>query len=104
MNCRLPLLANGEPAMAVNDSSEGADFFKEFVEGIFPMSFPAAQTLGAELKLSSLDRPVSVLDLAAGSGVWGIALAQASRESVSASASWSIRASATLRARGPHRA
>src|SRR5262249_37610763 len=53
-------------------------FFEEFVEDIFPMSYAAAQVLGDALKLAGAQKPVSVLDLAAGSGVWGVALAQKS--------------------------
>ena len=34
--------------------------------------------LGEHLKISEIEKPVSVLDIAAGSGVWGIALAQQS--------------------------
>jgi ubiquinone/menaquinone biosynthesis C-methylase UbiE len=42
------------------------------------MSFHVAQELAAHLNLAAADSPISVLDLAAGSGVWGIALAQSS--------------------------
>src|SRR5207248_1791536 len=51
---------------------------QNFVEDIFPMSYPAAQRLADVLELASAKKPVKVLDLAAGSGVWGIALAQRS--------------------------
>jgi ubiquinone/menaquinone biosynthesis C-methylase UbiE len=40
------------------------------------MSYPSAQTLADTLDLDGSGQPVSVLDLAAGSGVWGISLAQ----------------------------
>src|SRR5205085_7628040 len=68
----------GGPTCAINQETEGAAFFAEFVEDIFPMSYPAAQALAKELKLSASTSPVGVLDIASGSGVWGIALAQAS--------------------------
>lgn len=55
----------------------GSDFFRKFVNDIFPMSYPAAQTLAANLDMGESGL-VRVLDLAAGSGVWGIALAQRS--------------------------
>jgi ubiquinone/menaquinone biosynthesis C-methylase UbiE len=42
------------------------------------MSYPAARTLAEGLGLASANGTVKVLDLAAGSGVWGIALAQSS--------------------------
>jgi len=69
------VVATGEPAEPVNQQGPGSEFFKHFVNDIFPMSYPAAQQLAAHLALSG---PASVLDLAAGSGVWGIAIAQSS--------------------------
>jgi ubiquinone/menaquinone biosynthesis C-methylase UbiE len=42
------------------------------------MSYPAAQKLAEHLKLSKAKDKIRVLDLAAGSGIWGIALAQKS--------------------------
>jgi 3-hydroxy-5-methyl-1-naphthoate 3-O-methyltransferase len=70
------VVATGKPAHSVNQQDAGSEFFKEFVVDIFPMSYPSAQALAKSLNLDS--QPTSVLDLAAGSGVWGIALAQAS--------------------------
>jgi ubiquinone/menaquinone biosynthesis C-methylase UbiE len=72
------VVREGKPARPVNGQTDGVEFFKQFVEDIFPMSYPAATALAANLKLEQEENPVSVLDLAAGSGVWGIALAQAS--------------------------
>jgi 3-hydroxy-5-methyl-1-naphthoate 3-O-methyltransferase len=72
------IVRTGKPATSVNQQGDGTAFFKEFVEAIFPLSYPAATVLGDELKLSVAKGPVSVLDLASGSGVWGIALAQKS--------------------------
>lgn len=59
-------------------SQDRAGFFAEFVEGIFPLSYPAARALAVALHIAEATAPVSVLDLGAGSGVWGIALAEAS--------------------------
>jgi ubiquinone/menaquinone biosynthesis C-methylase UbiE len=72
------IVRDGHPTQAVNDQGVGTPFFEKLVEDIFPMSYGAAQKLGDELKLSSASKPVKVLDIAAGSGVWGIALAQKS--------------------------
>ena len=72
------IVRTGRPALSGNRESTGSKFFAGFVEGIFPLSYPAAQTLGEHLKLSKAKSPVSVLDIGAGSGVWGIALAQQS--------------------------
>jgi ubiquinone/menaquinone biosynthesis C-methylase UbiE len=72
------VVRTGKPAMAVNSAKTGAEFFAQFVEALFPMGYHAAQALGEHLKISKVKNPVSVLDIAAGSGVWGIALAEQS--------------------------
>jgi ubiquinone/menaquinone biosynthesis C-methylase UbiE len=82
------IVRTGGPARVVNQETEGAAFFAEFVEDIFPMSYPAAQALAKELKLSGSSSPVNVLDIASGSGVWGIALAQASPNVTVTAADW----------------
>ena len=73
------IVQTGRPAKHVNEAHEGAKFFAEFVEAIFPLSYAAAKALGAHLEISRAKTPVSVLDVAAGSGVWGIALAEQSK-------------------------
>jgi SAM-dependent methyltransferase len=69
------IVGSGKPATAVNSAAEGASFFAKFVEDI-PLSYPSARMLADALNLAAATGPVSVLDLASGSGVWGIALAQ----------------------------
>jgi precorrin-6B methylase 2 len=72
------IVASGKPAGSRADTEAGAAFFAEFVEEIFPLSYPAARALADALGLANATAPISVLDLGAGAGVWGIALAQAS--------------------------
>ena len=72
------VVRTGRPATKVNEQKQGAEFFAEFVESIFPLSFPAANALGAHLRIAKTKGPISVLDIGAGSGVWGIALAKQS--------------------------
>ncbi len=70
------IVATGKPARSVNDESIGAEFFQGFVSDLFPMNYPAARNLAEHLNLAAHSEPVRALDLAAGSGVWGICLAQ----------------------------
>ncbi len=72
------IVRTGRPARAVNEEGEGSKFFEQFVEALFPVGYPGAQALAQSLGVASATGPVEVLDLAAGSGVWSIALAQAS--------------------------
>ena len=72
------IVREGRPAVAVNQETEGTEFFSQLVENIIPMSYPAAQKLGDHLKIAKTKDQIRVLDLAAGSGIWGIALAQKS--------------------------
>jgi len=72
------IVREDRPAVAVNQETEGTEFFSQLVERIIPMSYPAAQRLGDHLKIAKTKNDVRVLDLAAGSGIWGIALAQKS--------------------------
>jgi ubiquinone/menaquinone biosynthesis C-methylase UbiE len=72
------IVREGRPAVAVNQETEGTEFFSQLVENIIPLSYPPAQKLGDHLKLAKAKNEIRVLDLAAGSGIWGIALAQKS--------------------------
>ena len=82
------VVATGTPAISVNQQGPGSEFFQEFVNDIFPMSYHVAQELAAHLDLQASLAPVSVLDLAAGSGVWGIALAQSSAHVTVTAVDW----------------
>ena len=71
------IVETGVPAAeAVNQEGPGSEFFQQFVADIFPMSYPSAQNLARHVNLKGAGHPARVLDLAAGSGVWGIAQAQ----------------------------
>jgi len=78
----------GRPAVAGNHEATGAEFFAEFVEGLFPLSYRAAQVLGEHLGVPKTRGGFSVLDLGAGSGVWGIALAQQSPQVTVRAVDW----------------
>lgn len=72
------IVQTGRPPKRTDTERTGVSFFAEFVEALFPLSYAAAKALGAHLELARTKLPVSVLDIAAGSGVWGIALAEQS--------------------------
>ena len=71
------IVATGRPVVSVNQEDVGTQFFESFVNDIFPMSYPAAKALASHCS-SGATGDFRVLDLAAGSGVWGIAQAQSS--------------------------
>jgi ubiquinone/menaquinone biosynthesis C-methylase UbiE len=71
------IVRTGTPAARVEGQDEGAAFFADFVSDIFNMSAGAAMALGASMA-DRFKKPTRVLDIAAGSGVWGIMLAKAS--------------------------
>ena len=79
---------SGKPVEAVNREGTGAEFFHEFVASIFPMSYPAAWKLAEALDIADAKRPIKALDLAAGSGVWGIALAARSPKVTVTAVDW----------------
>jgi ubiquinone/menaquinone biosynthesis C-methylase UbiE len=72
------IVRGGRPAVAVNLESEGTEFFSQLVETIIPMSYASAQKLSDHLKVANAKNEMRAIDLAAGSGIWGIALAQKS--------------------------
>jgi ubiquinone/menaquinone biosynthesis C-methylase UbiE len=72
------IVRDGRPPVAVNQETEGTEFFSQLVETIIPMSYPGAQKLADHLKVAKAKEQMRVIDLAAGSGIWGIAVAQKS--------------------------
>src|SRR5204862_2775229 len=72
-----------------NREEEGTNFFSELVENIMPMSYGGAQALANHLQIGGRTAPLRVLDIAAGSGIWGIALAQKSPQVEVTAVDWS---------------
>lgn len=82
------VVRTGQPARAIDGESDGVGFFLQFVEGIFYIHQPAAETVADALGVSEADKPLSILDVAAGSGVWSIALARQSPETRVTAVDW----------------
>jgi ubiquinone/menaquinone biosynthesis C-methylase UbiE len=72
------IVRTGRPPESRNQEHPGTEFFTELVENIIPMSYGSAQKLGDHLRLAKAKNTVRILDLAAGSGIWGIVLTQKS--------------------------
>jgi ubiquinone/menaquinone biosynthesis C-methylase UbiE len=83
------VVKEGKPSTGgVNQESVGTEFFHKFVEDIFPMSYAPAKALAKALRVRESAGPVRVLDIAAGSGVWGIALAEESSNVAVTAVDW----------------
>jgi len=83
------IVITGRPAERINREDDGTRFFLGFVEDIFPIHLPGAQSLAEALNVAGAKGPMSVLDLAAGSGVWSIALAKQSQHVQVTAVDWS---------------
>ncbi|MDB5331141.1 MAG: O-methyltransferase family 2 [Phycisphaerales bacterium] len=95
------VVATGKPADRVNQEGAGSEFFTQLVEDIYPMSAGAAAILADHL-FASLAQPASVLDLATGSGVWGIAAAKRSPHVTVTAVDWPTVIPITQRVAGKH--
>lgn len=69
----------GMPVANFEQECSTGTHWKESVEGLFRLNYPATVVLARKLNLKYAGRPIRVLDVAAGSGVWGIGLAKASQ-------------------------
>jgi SAM-dependent methyltransferase len=64
---------SGKPVLAVDEPESGIPIWHELVDSLFNLGFPGALNLARELLRTKRERPLRVLDVACGSGVWGIA-------------------------------
>jgi ubiquinone/menaquinone biosynthesis C-methylase UbiE len=71
------VVRSGRPVDAVDMEERGREFFPRLVAAIFPMSFNAARYAVATLPKKTNNRIKGILDVAAGSGAWSIAFAEA---------------------------
>jgi 3-hydroxy-5-methyl-1-naphthoate 3-O-methyltransferase len=82
------IVRTGHPGKAVNQQAEGSAFFEQFVSALFAMNYPSAVAAADVLGIASAKEPVKVLDIAAGSGVFGIAFAQRSPQVAVTAVDW----------------
>lgn len=68
---------SGKPKIAHNQEENTADYFAEAVYSIMPMSWPGSVALSKHLAkaLEKTPGPLTAVDVASGSGVWGVPLA-----------------------------
>jgi hypothetical protein len=69
------VVRTGRPFQKV-DKIQGVEFFQKLVSPLFVMSYPCAKAAAEILGVGSAWKALNVLDVAAGSGAWGIAFAQ----------------------------
>jgi ubiquinone/menaquinone biosynthesis C-methylase UbiE len=70
-------IKSGKPVEQVNTEAEAAEFFPALAAAIFPMGYATARAVAEKLEVAGLPEGTRVLDLAAGSGVWSIGMAEA---------------------------
>jgi ubiquinone/menaquinone biosynthesis C-methylase UbiE len=67
----------GHPYRAINVAEAGKEFFPKLVSAIFPNSFAASRAAVSSLAEKDRKQIKKILDVAAGSGAWSLAFAQA---------------------------
>jgi ubiquinone/menaquinone biosynthesis C-methylase UbiE len=67
---------SGQPPVAHDDPAQGVELWDKLVGALFAVNRAAAGALGKELAGAHPKGPIRVLDVAAGSGVWGIGAAE----------------------------
>lgn len=90
----------GKPFRGVNQKDNGEEFFTAFVEDLFPGNYPAATALAQHLNPADDGVGYSILDLAAGSGVWSVALLQHSPKARATAVDWAEVLEVTRRVTG----
>ena len=67
----------GKPYLYIEkEQEEVEEYFKKLVPGLFPVTYPSAKAAAEALGIGKTWKNLDVLDVGAGSGVWGIAFAE----------------------------
>lgn len=73
-------IASGKPVMEVNEDAKAEEIFPHLAEALVPLNYGYAADACKEVLAKRPPGGLRVLDVAAGSAVWSIPFAQASRE------------------------
>jgi ubiquinone/menaquinone biosynthesis C-methylase UbiE len=73
------IVKTGQPVRKLDDPVKAAEFWDKLIDPLFNLNYAAATMLGKELARVHPTGAYRVLDVAAGSGVWGIGAAQADK-------------------------
>jgi 3-hydroxy-5-methyl-1-naphthoate 3-O-methyltransferase len=68
---------SGRPVEAVNVAEKGKEFFPKLVASLFPGSYAASKLAVSHIPANERRKIRKILDVAAGSGAWSIAFAEA---------------------------
>jgi ubiquinone/menaquinone biosynthesis C-methylase UbiE len=71
------VVRTGRPLVAVDTRADAEKFFPDLVRSLHVVNREPARRLAAALTSGPNLRPLQVLDVAAGSGIWGISIAEA---------------------------
>lgn len=73
------VVKTGQPVRKLDDPAKAAEFWDKLIDPLFNLNYAAATVLGKELARVHPSGAYRVLDVAAGSGVWGIGAAQSEK-------------------------
>ncbi len=82
------VVRTGKPAKNLDSEHQGAAFFRDFVPALFAMSQAAARVLAETILRERGSGPIRVLDVGAGSAVFGIAFAAGNPNATVTAADW----------------
>jgi ubiquinone/menaquinone biosynthesis C-methylase UbiE len=74
------VVRNGNTAPPVESKAEAEEFFPKLIRGLHVMNLPLARATAEVLGAGGKRRGMHVIDAGAGSGVWGIGIAEADRQ------------------------
>lgn len=74
------VIRTGKPALVIEEQAKAEEFFPMLVRSLHIMNTEPARRLAEALGAGASHRGLHVVDIACGSGIWGIAIAEADKE------------------------